>query len=103
MLIIKDCVKFFICLFTIVGVIAGFYTLLLFLGYVDGQAFAKLTHETNILIIPYNRSYNALHLEGQYIDYVDNTGLTVFENQDTGSKIRVKNATIIVTHPPKER
>lgn len=103
MLIVKNCIKFFICLFIIVGAIAAFYTLLPFLGYVDGQAFAKLSRETNIMIIPYNRNYNALRLEGQYINYVDNTGLIVFENQDDGSKIRVKNATIIVKHPPKER
>ena len=103
MIIIKDCIKFFICLFTIVGAIAAFYTLLLFLGYVDGQAFAKLSREMNIRIIPYNNDYSATRLRGNYIDYLDNTGMIVFENQDDGSKVRVKNATIIVEHPPKER
>ena len=104
MIIVKDCIKFFICLFTIVGAIAAFYTLLLFLGYVDGQAFAKLSHETNIRIIPYNKNYNAINLQGQYIDYLDNTGMIVFENQNDGSKVRIKNATIIIVErSPKER
>ena len=103
MIIVKDCIKFFICLFTIVGAIAAFYSLLLFLGYVDGQALARDPRSVSIRIIPYNTKYDAYRLQGRYIDFVDNSGMTVFENQDDGSKVRVKNATIIVEHPPKER
>ena len=95
---IVDCI---VILFgTIIGVIVLLFTLF---GRPEHEALARDPRSVSIRIIPYNNKYEVYRLQGRYIDFVDNSGMTVFENQDDGSKIRVKNATVIVEHPPKER
>ena len=88
------------CIVILFGAIILLFTLF---NRPEHEALARDPRSVSIRIIPYNTKYDDYRLQGRYIDYIDNTGMTVFENQDDGSKVRVKNATIIVEHSPKER